>query len=286
MPLGEIAGWLKDKRELWFWDHLEEDWRKVRRAVPGAVYLIHAESGGYDCAYGWDVSSRKRVEPVAQSSKLRPQSMSGDPASKAEWQTLEAHARRTREELEKLLAVLGLGTFAKAYNDMKKSAFLHDWGKAHEVFQLACTGDESSQLWAKAPLLASYARKGFRHELASALALLASGYSDLSAYLAAAHHGKIRLSLRAMPGEEVPECRRFARGIWEGDTLPEALGQSAVELSLSCMELGDSERGASWTERVAGLLEEWGPFRLAMMEALIRTADWRASAHPHGGDYA
>ena len=286
VPLGEIAGWLKDRRELWFWDHLEEDWRRVRRAVPGAVYLIHANSGGYDCAYGWDASSRKRVEPVACSAKSEPQSMSGDPASKAEWQTLEDHARRTREELERLFTTVGLGTFAEARDDMKEAAFLHDWGKAHEVFQLACADAESSRLWAKAPRMTSYARKGFRHELASALALLASGHSDLTAYLAAAHHGKIRLSLRAMPGEDVPEGRRFARGIWEGDALPETLGKDSVELSLACMELGDSEFGASWTERAAGLLEKWGPFRLAMMEALIRTADWRASAHPQGGDHA
>lgn len=40
-----------------------------------------------------------------------------------------------------------------------------------------------------------------------------------------------------------------------------------VALSLSCMELGDSEYGASWTERMMCLLEDWGPFRLAMMEA-------------------
>ena len=27
-----------------------------------------------------------------------------------------------------------------------------------------------------------------------------------------------------------------------------------------------------------GLLETWGPFRLAFWEALVRLADWRASA--------
>ena len=134
--------------------------------------------------------------------------------------------------------------------------------------------------------MSRYARKGFRHELASALALLASGQSDLVAYLAAAHHGKIRISLRALPGEEVPEGRRFARGICEGDELPAALGHDSVALSLSCMELGDSEYGASWTERMMCLLEDWGPFRLAMMEALMRIADWRASAQPQGGEHA
>jgi hypothetical protein len=72
-----------------------------------------------------------------------------------------------------------------------------------------------------------YDRKHFRHELASALAILhpQSGLRDdqldLIAYLAAAHHGKVRLSIRSLPEEKRPsDARRFARGIWDGDLLP------------------------------------------------------------------
>ena len=49
-------------------------------------------------------------------------------------------------------------------------------------------------------------RRHFRHELGSALAVLehADGldgrYRDLAAYLAAAHHGKIRLGIRSLAG--------------------------------------------------------------------------------------
>lgn len=39
---------------------------------------------------------------------------------------------------------------------------------------------------------------------------------------------------------------------------PAALGHDSVALSLSCMELGDSEYEASWTERMMCLLEELG----------------------------
>jgi hypothetical protein len=35
--------------------------------------------------------------------------------------------------------------------------------------------------------------------------------------------------------------------------------------------------GASWSERVAGLLQSHGPFTLAYLEALLRAADIRAS---------
>ena len=44
------------------------------------------------------------------------------------------------------------------------------------------------------------------------------------------------------------------------------------------MEPGFSEQGASWADRMNALLEHWGPFRLAFWEALLRLADWRASA--------
>src|SRR5699024_10993262 len=69
-------------------------------------------------------------------------------------------------------------------------------------------------------------RKGFRHELASMLAWLQHGGADdrqdLIAFLICAHHGRIRMRLRALPGEpEPPEPDRlFARGIWHGDRLP------------------------------------------------------------------
>ena len=51
-----------------------------------------------------------------------------------------------------------------------------------------------------------------------------------------------------------------------------------VTLSLACMEIGYSDNGASWAERMLTLLDTWGPFRLAFWEALVRLADWRASA--------
>jgi len=68
-----------------------------------------------------------------------------------------------------------------------------------------------------------YARPGFRHELASALAMLAQDLPDLTVYLAAAHHGKVRLSIRSLPNEKRPQDDpelRFARGVYEGDVLP------------------------------------------------------------------
>ena len=57
-------------------------------------------------------------------------------------------------------------------------------------------------------------------------------------------------------------------------------------VDLSVMELGwDETTGESWTERTRELLVRLGPFRLAWLEALLRIADWRASAKEESGGY-
>jgi CRISPR-associated endonuclease/helicase Cas3 len=164
-------------------------------------------------------------------------------------------------------------------------------------------------------------RRGFRHELASMLAWLEladdasvpgsyptagegngagrpeSGTGaapvdvNLVAYLIVAHHGKVRLMLRALPTEARPgDDRLFARGVWAGDELPELRANGThlppLSLRLDVMRLGDGSMGASWTARTAALIEQWGPFSLAWLETMVRLADWRASATPVQGEDA
>jgi CRISPR-associated endonuclease/helicase Cas3 len=126
-----------------------------------------------------------------------------------------------------------------------------------------------------------HSRPFFRHELASALAMLAEGGSDLAAYITAAHHGRVRVSIRSMPGER--DGRDCVRGIAEGDVLLEcSLGEGvrrpATRLTLDATLLGLGPDGrASWTERMVRLRDVLGPFRLAYLEMLLRVADERAS---------
>ncbi|RLS31376.1 MAG: hypothetical protein DWH80_07935 [Planctomycetota bacterium] len=117
---------------------------------------------------------------------------------------------------------------------------------------------------------------------------------DLLLYIVAAHHGKVRMSLRSVPEDLRTEltdaCPPQARGVRDNDPLPKCrlpgtdnanAGWTAppVTLHLDPMELGLSGRyGASWRERTQRLLERLGPFRLAYLESLLRIADCRASA--------
>jgi CRISPR-associated endonuclease/helicase Cas3 len=176
--------------------------------------------------------------------------------------------------------------------ELVAAARYHDLGKAHPVFQEMLVknlpADDPRRHggpWAKSDREGGgRSRRYFRHELASALAWLHEGRSDLGAFIIAAHHGKVRLSLRARPNERAaPERRRFCNGVWDGDVLPSTdLGDGVIteeqELSLALMELGGGGEGPSWADRMLRLLEELGPFRLAWLETLVRVADWRASA--------
>lgn len=319
VPVYQLAGFLAGgERQGWRWDHLDETWRSVEGEDlrPGQRILLPASAGGYAAERGWSPEADGPV-PEAQETDdaASNEGTGGDRYSQTgRWETLAEHTNRVVSELSTLLGsmpdgLLGVG-FAAA---LQRAGRLHDLGKAHPVFQAALQGTEGSDppdaetLWAKAPDLTSYERRYFRHELASALAVLETPelleevpdrFRLLVPYLVAAHHGKVRLAIRALPGEEVPpegedgDERRFARGVWEGDRLPSAdLGEGhaapSLTLSLETMELGTGGGGGpSWLDRSLRLLErdDVGPFRLGYLEALLRVADWRASGADAGGE--
>ncbi len=152
-------------------------------------------------------------------------------------------------------------------------------------------------------------RPGLRHEVASALAMWhkyrdaeTKPYPALAVYLAATHHGKARTVMRSTTekGDDVFGVPRESSAL--------KLGDEEWPLDFSVAKDGAEGRwegeefvmtGPGWTGLVADLLGPWrpeersdagavpeseprqlGPFALAYLEALVRIADWRASAQP------
>lgn len=291
VSIGQIKDYLgKDKQKAFVWDGLGENWKTVDQytVYPGMTLLLRCGNGGYDSTLGFIAGSKTAVDALLPVDNVA-DSYQGDADSrKTRPILLEEHLVHVAEAAQSLMQNLKLGS-----DDITAlictAAAWHDVGKSHPVFQETMTKNtdlDNQQLWAKSASQGSHSRRYFRHELASMLAWLAQGEKspnhDLIAYLIAAHHGKVRMSLRAIPDEPPAEQgQRFARGVHEGDCLPplQVDGRMLPEtvLQLDVMELGESAMGASWTTRNQRLLAEHGPFLLSWYETLVRIADWRAS---------
>ncbi len=301
--------------DVFLWDTLAREWTtpnpKGLRLRPGMTLMLKAAVGGYTTQLGLYAEGNKvEVPPIIAPEKesLDEEAFDDDHRSLLQVAvTLLHHLADVEQTAHELCEVLQI----KESQAVIRAARWHDLGKAHEAFDSMLrtaheqgTGDPlGAGYWAKSgrkPDRKSgkpryqvmvdgkvVKRTRFRHELASALAWLAlhdnDADADLIAYLIAAHHGKVRMSLRALPQEtEAPDGRLFARGVWDGDRLPVvqfADGETVpeVELKLDLMQLGDGPQGPSWTTRTQKLLKALGPFQLAWYEALVRIADWRAS---------
>lgn len=297
------------------WDHLDRSWRRLaaEELHPGAVLLLPAEAGGYTPEVGWDRDESAAVEPIPAPAQGAPEEAMDNESPEevsGAWVVLSEHMQNVERRLAELVASVDPDIELWVREALRAAARWHDVGKAHPVFQAALLRTLSEHeraartgtLWAKSAAYnrrINYDRRHFRHELASALALLAAppeahqldGVAlDLAAYLVATHHGKVRTVIRALRGESRPPelDRRFARGVWDGDPLgPVSFGGLSVpelQLRLDVMEAGRGPDGRhSWMERVLRLRDLLGPFRLAYLEALLRVADWEASVAEAAG---
>jgi CRISPR-associated endonuclease/helicase Cas3 len=289
VPIGEFREFSR-KHKVYTLSFATEEWREIGRETlpyPGMLAVTRTTEGGYSAAEGWSPESRMPVADVSDRAGGEAETDTSDPRSFPKYrQSLRAHTDRVREEMEAILTAEVLDERWTAA--LRSAAARHDWGKAHDVFQATLhKNDDTADLLAKQCGSARHERKHFRHEMASALAMIQTGESDLAAYLAAAHHGRVRLGIRSMPGEREENSRATARGIRDGDVLPECdlaagVRVPSVTLSLSSMQMGAEE--GSWTERMLRLRDELGPFRLAYLEMLLRSADEKASADP-GKEY-
>ena len=307
-----IKDYLDGGGKAWRWDFLDSQWQEICSGDihPGMTLLLAADRGGYSRDVGWDVSSKERVElvlPVPDTEQPLEDGLGSELTNTGRnWVLLCDHSRHVETEANVILNELASLIVGPDVREAVLTAALHhDAGKAHCAFQnllrqrLPEGIDPPSENFVMAKSPGRNGRYGkdrrhFRHELGSALAILKHRSDlddrtrDLAAYLAAAHHGRVRLGIRSLPGRggRNPEPDRllgYPVLEAESETLPAVdLGKGLLidetKLDLSIARIGlDNHGRRSWLDRTTALLDLLGPFRLAFLEAIVRAADMRAS---------
>lgn len=309
--IGAAKEFLK-KAKGYVFDRLQNSWEPVdaRSIYPGQMILVKCQDGGYLETIGFTGDAKHKPNPIAYEDIGNENDASDDNSYVGEFVSLKQHSEDIVSALKATLDQLQMNDLPVF--ELKRSARWHDAGKAHHVFQkmlhykapeeqkgvMLAKSDRTWKQRKEDPYKYDSDRRGFRHELVSALLAIQTETNFLIPYLVACHHGRVRMTIQSRPTEQTPtdsRPKRYALGVHEGDSLPEIdLGDglviAATKVSLACMELGgtaevqDNDDGTvslavrSWTEQAVELLENYGPFRLAFLEALIRTADWQASA--------
>jgi len=363
VSIGDAKDWLaKDgvENKAWVWDYLDGLWRGCRKedVYPGQTILVAHDAGGYNVTTGWTGEAGDRAFPVAAVSlpptdwRAAAASVESEATSQRAWESIAVHGGHVARVVGDIAAEIALP--AAITHVLQTGARWHDFGKGHPAFQgcISTTAEHhpGTPDVAKAPPAAwlpfrkmyrlpdgDY-RRGFRHELATALAFFAvlerhapqhpallgnhrdllsslgqtlrestatapptppeqdildldQPSFDLLAYLGCAHHGKVRGAWHAAPADQEYRDRDGRglpiHGVRDGDSIPtlpvtasdgKPYDVPEISLHLEPARIGLSPHtGASWSERVAGLLQSHGPFALTYLEALLRAADIRAS---------
>lgn len=301
-PIADVQEMVKaEPKRARIWDQVDGEWRFVRRddVRPGAVVLLDNRYGGYLPQRGFDRRSRQPVEPVTIIVPSRkPDAFDRDPLSTGcpQWIALDEHLVETQAAARELIPRFGpnVDLTDQQRDAIVRAALLHDLGKAHPTFAASLVNANldtpppaSSAPWAKSPgnRPLRHNPPHFRHELATALWLLDPSTRlldddlepDLIVYLVAAHHGKVRVTIRGKPDERPG----VLLGVKEGSsTIGFAL--NGHQIPAVVLSLQPTTHGAgSLTSRALALRDraDLGPFRLAFCEAVVRAADWQASAN-------
>jgi CRISPR-associated endonuclease/helicase Cas3 len=183
----------------WVWSYLDNDWERVseRHVYPGQTILVDAAAGGYDPAIGFTGKpSTVPVEPghvravdateAADSAEEQEDLSEGLGDSSRQYKTITTHGAEVAAAGRTLADILGLVNPA-IRKALEVAGVTHDIGKAHPAFAGAIRDRNqipSGTPLAKAPQgrwhrvrdMYNHShlgdRPGFRHELASALAIL------------------------------------------------------------------------------------------------------------------
>jgi CRISPR-associated endonuclease/helicase Cas3 len=195
-PKPNLAG--KMKGSAWVWDWIDGTWKIAKRSdlIPGRIVRVASRCGGYDLVRGFNSSSNEPVDEIRHAkedrydnhSNLADNEQQSDQLSFQGWKTIGFHSFEVKETVSEIAKILELDE--SLCSTMVRASFWHDIGKAHSAFQSIMKPNESNRVDPNLLLAKSGApqtsrvryfaddqgqdlRIGFRHELASALALFA-----------------------------------------------------------------------------------------------------------------
>ena len=186
---------LQTGKRAWIWDWLDRRWSPLHRhdIFPGQTILVDSCVGGYNVETGWDPGSTSEVAPLDQQGRSFSDGYSADAAEEDEslsviedetgWQTIATHGLQVGSEVQVMSNLLSPDQSIAGL--LHLAGRWHDVGKAHPAFQGSIDTKDCPERHdiAKAPRNAWLPRKelyridekdqrrGFRHELASALGL-------------------------------------------------------------------------------------------------------------------
>jgi CRISPR-associated endonuclease/helicase Cas3 len=208
VPVGEAQKWLLarggDKKaapRAWVWSYLDCAWERLeeRHLYPGQTILVDQRAGGYHVQIGFTGNDRHVPPVVAQHAQVVGAVDAADAADEQDelsegigdasrqYKTIATHCAETAKLAKDVASGVGLAPMGPEAQALELAALAHDIGKAHEAFVGAIKdrNDISTEVFlAKAPKGRWHAlahlydhsrggrRPGFRHELASTLALL------------------------------------------------------------------------------------------------------------------
>jgi CRISPR-associated endonuclease/helicase Cas3 len=221
----------------WVWSYLDGAWEQLdgRHIYPGQTILVDAAAGGYDATIGFtgragEVSVHagharaSGAADAADAADEQDELSEGIGGASRQYKTIATHGAETAAEARAIGQAMDLEGEALA---LEHAGLVHDIGKAHPAFVAAIrdrNGIAGDVPLAKAPKgrwwnlheLFNHSRlgrrPGFRHELASALALLELAWRARADHpaLQGRHKDVLELTVgHEVPGDEVIDATGF-----------------------------------------------------------------------------